>query len=58
MSLTGKSWHDALRAILAQAGQPRLIRAAEVAETILGLCADQSASRNGETVVLDGGARD
>jgi NAD(P)-dependent dehydrogenase (short-subunit alcohol dehydrogenase family) len=57
MHLTGKSWHDALRSVLAQVGQPRLIRAAEVAEVILDLCADHSASRNGEIVVLDGGAR-
>jgi NAD(P)-dependent dehydrogenase (short-subunit alcohol dehydrogenase family) len=58
MQLTGKSWHDALRSILAQAGQTRLIRAAEVAEAILDLCADHSASRNGETLVLDGVERD
>jgi NAD(P)-dependent dehydrogenase (short-subunit alcohol dehydrogenase family) len=58
MQLTGKSWHDALRAILAHAGQPRLIRAAEVAETILELCADESASRNGDIVVLDGRTAD
>jgi 3-hydroxybutyrate dehydrogenase len=57
MHHTGKSWHDALRAILAQAGQPRLIRAAEVAEAILELCADYSASRNGDIVVLDGRER-
>ena len=57
MQLTGKSWHDALRSILAQVGQPRLIRAAEVAEAILDLCGDHSAARNGETVVLDGGER-
>jgi NAD(P)-dependent dehydrogenase (short-subunit alcohol dehydrogenase family) len=58
MQLTGKSWHDALRAILTQAEQPRLIRAAEVAEAILELCADHSASRNGDIVVLDGRERD
>ncbi|MGE0158325.1 MAG: SDR family NAD(P)-dependent oxidoreductase [Gemmatimonadales bacterium] len=57
MHLTGKSWHDALRSILEQAGQPRLIRAAEVAEVVLDLCADHSASRNGEIVVVDGGER-
>ena len=54
MHLTGKSWHDALRSILEQAGQPRLIRAAEVAEAIVALCSDQAASRNGEVVILDG----
>ncbi len=58
MRLTGKSWHDALRAILTQAGQPRLIRAPEVAAAILELCADHAASRNGEVVVLDGRERD
>jgi NAD(P)-dependent dehydrogenase (short-subunit alcohol dehydrogenase family) len=57
MQLTGKSWHDALRSILARVGQPRLIRAAEVAESILDLCADHSASRNGEILVLDAGGR-
>jgi 3-hydroxybutyrate dehydrogenase len=54
MHLTGKSWHDALRSILEQAGQPRLIRAAEVAEVIVELCSDQASTRNGEVVVLDG----
>ncbi len=54
MFLTGKSWHDALRSILQQAGQPRLIRAADVAEVIVGLCSDQASSRSGEVVVLDG----
>jgi len=54
MHHTGKSWHDALRAILAQAGQQRLIRASEVAEVVVGLCADQAAARQGEIVVLDG----
>ncbi|MEQ1855641.1 MAG: SDR family NAD(P)-dependent oxidoreductase [Longimicrobiales bacterium] len=58
MHLTGKSWHDALRAILSQAGQPRLIRAAEVAEVVVDLCADQAASRSGEVVVLNGTERD
>jgi len=57
MQLTDKSWHDALRAILAQAGQPRLIRASEVAEVIVELCADHSGSRNGDIVALDGRAR-
>jgi NAD(P)-dependent dehydrogenase (short-subunit alcohol dehydrogenase family) len=54
MHLTGKSWHDALRAILDQAGQARLIRAHEVAEVIVELCADEARERNGEAVVLDG----
>jgi 3-hydroxybutyrate dehydrogenase len=54
MHLTGKSWHDALRAILTASGQPRLIRASEVAEVVLGLCSDQASARQGEIVVLDG----
>ncbi|MDH3207164.1 MAG: SDR family oxidoreductase [Gemmatimonadota bacterium] len=54
MHLTGKSWQDSLRSVLDQAGQSRLIRAAEVAETIVDLCADERGTRNGEVVVLDG----
>lgn len=54
MHFTGKSWQDALRSVLDQAGQPRLIRAAEVAESIVELCADERGVRNGEIVVLDG----
>jgi NAD(P)-dependent dehydrogenase (short-subunit alcohol dehydrogenase family) len=54
VSLTGMSWDDALQAILDQTGQPRLIRAPEVAEAILGLCLAEGTSRNGEIVVLDG----
>ncbi|MSR20478.1 MAG: SDR family oxidoreductase [Gemmatimonadetes bacterium] len=57
MHLSGKSWHDALRSILEKAGQPRLIRAAEVAEAVVNLCSDQAAARNGEVVILDGGER-
>ena len=56
MHLTGKSWHDALRAILEHAGQERLIRAAEVAEVILGFCAEEARNRNGEIAVLNGSA--
>ena len=54
MHLTGKSWQEAMRAVLDKAGQPRLIRAAEVAERIVDLCAAESEERNGEVVVLDG----
>jgi NAD(P)-dependent dehydrogenase (short-subunit alcohol dehydrogenase family) len=57
MHLTGKSWHDALRSILEQAGQPRLIRAVEVAEVIVELCSDRAGGRNGEVMVLDGSER-
>jgi len=54
MHITGKSWEEALQAILDQSGQPRLIRAAEVAEAIVALCAAEASARNGEIVVLDG----
>jgi NAD(P)-dependent dehydrogenase (short-subunit alcohol dehydrogenase family) len=54
MHFTGKSWQDALRAVLDQAGQPRLVRAEEVAEVILDLCADDTGDRNGEIIALDG----
>lgn len=54
MHHTGKSWQDALSSILENAGQPRLIRAQEVAEAILGLCGEGAHAPNGELVVLDG----
>ena len=57
MHLTGKSWHDALRAMLDHAGQDRLVPATEVAETILEFCSQDARSRNGEIVVLDGNDR-
>jgi len=54
MSVTGRSWQDALRAVLDKAGQPRLVRATEVAEAIVDLCAADAGERNGDIVVLDG----
>jgi NAD(P)-dependent dehydrogenase (short-subunit alcohol dehydrogenase family) len=54
MHLTGKSWQEALTSVLEQAGQPRLIRAHEVADRILELCLEEAVSRTGELVVLDG----
>jgi NAD(P)-dependent dehydrogenase (short-subunit alcohol dehydrogenase family) len=57
MGLTGKSWQDALRAVLDKAGQPRLVRATEVAEAIVDLCAADAEERNGDIVVLDGTGR-
>ncbi len=54
MSLTKTSWDKALRSVLDQAGQPRLIRATEVADTIVELCLDRDGTRNGEAVILDG----
>jgi len=54
MHLTGKSWDDALRSVLELAGQPRLIRAVEVAEAIVDMCADDTGEWNGEILALDG----
>ena len=54
MHLTGKSWQDSVKAVLEQSGQPRLIRAHEVAEAILELCREEASHRTGELVVLDG----
>lgn len=54
MHLTGKSWQEALEAILEKAGQPRLIRAAEVAEAIVRLCGEDAGDRTGEILVIDG----
>ena len=53
MRHTGKSWEEALTALLAQSGQPRLIRAHEVADEIVSLCLEESVGRNGELVILD-----
>lgn len=54
MHHTGKSWQESLTSLLEQAGQPRLIRANEVAEVILDFCLEEALGRNGEIVVLDG----
>lgn len=54
MGLTGKSWEEALEAVLDRAGQPRLIGVAEVADAIVELCVDAGGSRNGEAVILAG----
>lgn len=54
MHQTGRSWQESLTALLEQAGQPRLIRAHEVAEVILDLCLEGAGSRTGELVILDG----
>lgn len=54
MHLTGKSWQEALTAILEKSGQSRLIRAREVAEPILAFCAEDAKGRNGEILVIDG----
>jgi NAD(P)-dependent dehydrogenase (short-subunit alcohol dehydrogenase family) len=49
-----RSREDALRTLLDQAGQSALIPAEDVATAIVELCADGSAERNGELVILDG----
>lgn len=54
MHVTGKSWQEALTAILEAAGQPRLIRAREVADAILGFCGEEDRDRNREILVVDG----
>jgi len=48
------SREDALEAMLLQAGQTRLIEAAEVADKIVELCGPDSGGVNGEAVVIDG----
>ena len=54
MHHTGQSWQEALTSVLKQAGQPRLIRAHEVADVVVDLCLEESSGRTGELVVLDG----
>jgi len=54
MHYTGKNWQEALRLLLEESGQPRLIRAHEVADAILDLCGEGAHAPNGELVVLDG----
>jgi enamine deaminase RidA (YjgF/YER057c/UK114 family) len=51
---TGRSREEALTAALASAGQPRLIRADEVAAAVLALCTPAGDRLNGQAVVLDG----
>ena len=53
MHHTGRSWEEALMSLLGQSGQPRLIRAHEVADEIVSLCLEESVGRNGELVILD-----
>lgn len=52
-----KSRDEALHAILAHSGQPRLVTADEVAATIVALCDDAAAALTGLTLVLDAGAQ-
>lgn len=53
---TRKSREEALQAVLAHSGQPRLVTAEEVAATILALCDDRAGALTGQTIVLDAGA--
>lgn len=48
---TGRSADDAMRTILADAGQPRLVTVDEVARAVLAFCRPDAASRNGETAI-------
>lgn len=54
--LTGASAEEALAAVLASAGQPRLVTPEEVASRVIDLCSDEAASVNGEALVLEGHA--
>lgn len=54
---TGKSADEARAAILATMPGRRMIRPDEVATAVLALVTDESGTRNGEAVVIDGGGR-
>jgi NAD(P)-dependent dehydrogenase (short-subunit alcohol dehydrogenase family) len=54
MQRTGASWQTAMTSLLETSGQARLIRAEEVAEAIIDLCADSALDINGQMVILDG----
>lgn len=51
---TGKSEAEALAQILRDAGQPRIVRPAEVAAAVVHYCLDEAGSTTGETFVLMG----
>lgn len=51
---TGKSRDDALAAMLAAAGQRRLIKAEEVAQVVIALCDPQGERPNGTAVTITG----
>lgn len=53
---TGRSAADAVKTILADAGQPRIVTSAEVADAVVALCTAPAGSPSGQTVVLDGRA--
>lgn len=54
MHHTGTDRQEALELLLAEADQPRLVHAHEVADAIVELCMEGAHGRNGEIVVLDG----
>ena len=54
MQRTGQTWSEAMGAILEESGQPRLIRADEVAQAIMPLLADDASGTNGQLVLIDG----
>ncbi len=53
---TGRSDEDALRSILADAKQSRIISVSEVADAVLALCVAPPDAPTGQIIVLDGGA--
>jgi len=53
---TKRTRAESLQAVLAHAGQPRLVTADEVAATVLSLCGDAAATISGQAIVLDAGA--
>jgi len=52
---TGLTREGALAAVLASAGQERLVTPGEVAEAVLSLCLDEAGAANGQAVVLGPG---
>ena len=51
---TGRSETEALRSILAGAGQPRLVQPEQVAAAVIALCTAPAGAPTGQTVVIDG----
>lgn len=51
---TGKREDEALRSILARAGQSRLVTVDEVASAVLALCLEPVGTRSGRAIVVDG----
>ena len=55
---TGRSYKGAMRSLLQQGGQYRLIPPTEVADAIVHLCRQDAADINGEAIPMDGGGWD